>query len=79
MRFTALCDINLKIFIMKKRNLNSLKLNKVAISQLRLTGGRPPHSHGCGVDPVGPSDDDFVWFTDAAQRACETFDGTGCF
>lgn len=63
---------------MKKRNLKSLKLNKVAISQLRLTGGIPPKTHGCGVDPIA-TDDDFVWFTDAAQRACETFDGTGCF
>ncbi|WP_046757055.1 hypothetical protein [Kordia jejudonensis] len=63
---------------MKKRNLKSLKLNKVAISQLRLNGGRAPQSNNC-AEPVGPSDDDFVWFTDAAQRACETFDGTGCF
>ena len=64
---------------MKKRKLKSLKLNKRSISKLILFGGRPPQSHGCNdiADPIG--DDDHVWFTDAAQWACETFDGTGCF
>ena len=64
---------------MKKRNLKSLKLNKKSISKLSLLGGRAPNSNnGCG-GPAGPPDKEHEWFTDAAQWACETFDGTGCF
>jgi len=61
---------------MKKRNLKSLRLNKKSISKFMLLGGRPPNN---GSDPVAPPQEPHQWFTDAAERACETFDGTGCF
>jgi len=63
---------------MKKRNLNTLRLNKKSVAKLHVFGGRPPKSHGCGGSDV-PSDEPHQWFTDAAERICETFDGTGCF
>jgi hypothetical protein len=63
---------------MKKRNLKSLRLNKKSISRFSVFGGKAPNNGG-GDDPSGPSDEPHQWFTDAAQRACETFDGTGCF
>lgn len=59
---------------MKKRNLKSLKINKVAIATFNTFGGRAPQSHGCNDDPIGPPlDDDYVWFTDGPDRVCETF------
>ncbi len=61
---------------MKKRNLKSLRLNKKSIVKFNLLGGKAPNN---GSDPAEPSDEPHQWFTDAAQRACETFDGTGCF
>ncbi|AXG68603.1 hypothetical protein KORDIASMS9_00818 [Kordia sp. SMS9] len=64
---------------MKKRNLNSLRLNKKSVAKLHVFGGKPPASYNCGADPAGPGDEPHEWFTDAAERACETFDGTGCF
>ncbi len=52
---------------MKKRNLKSLKLNKVSIS---LFGGALP---GTPSNDAGPQPDDHEWFTDGGGRICETF------
>jgi hypothetical protein len=60
---------------MKKRDLKSLRLNKKSIVNFTVVGGRAPDNGG-GDAPAGPSDEPHQWFTDAAQRACETFDGT---
>jgi len=58
---------------MKKRNLKSLKINKVSVATFNTIGGRAPQSNGCD-DPIGPPvDDDYVWFTDGGGRACRTF------
>ncbi|MEM6719258.1 MAG: hypothetical protein AAF611_08100 [Bacteroidota bacterium] len=59
--------------------MNALKLNKKSVVKLHLFEGRPPKTHkSCGGSDV-PSDELHEWFTDAAERLCETFDGTGCF
>ena len=59
---------------MKKRNLKSLKINKVSVANFNAVGGRAPQSNNGCDDPIGPPvDDDFVWFTDGPDRVCETF------
>ena len=69
--FYELVIINLNFFIMKKRNLKSLRLNKKSISSFTLLGGRAPNNGG--GDPVGPPQEPHQWFTDGPDRACETF------
>ncbi|MEM6684481.1 MAG: hypothetical protein AAF617_01700 [Bacteroidota bacterium] len=63
-----------------KKQLKKLSLSKKVVANLRkINGGRPPNTFNCGADPIGPPDEPLEWFTDAAERLCETFDGTGCF
>ncbi len=59
---------------MKKMSLKNLQLNKKAISNFNVFGGRPPQSHTCGqTDAHEPDEPDHVWFTDGDQHACKTF------
>jgi len=59
---------------MKRRNFKNLELNKKAISNFKIVGGRPGPSHTCGqTDAHEPHEPDHVWFTDGDQHVCKTF------
>ncbi|WP_046757054.1 hypothetical protein [Kordia jejudonensis] len=59
---------------MKKRNVKNLELNKKAISNFEVVGGRAPETHTCNNNPVGADEPSHVWFTDDLnQHVCQSF------
>ncbi|WP_046744530.1 hypothetical protein [Kordia zhangzhouensis] len=59
---------------MKKKKLNTLKLNKKSISNFQVKGGLPPTSYNCvPIDPYSADCEPIKWLTEDGRHICRTW------